>query len=94
MNTSRAALVEPGALVAALDAGRPGRIALDVYDSEPVTDPADPIVSHPAVIGTPHIGFVTEDELDLQFADIYDQIVAYAAGRPVNMINPEAWKAP
>lgn len=94
VNTSRAALVEPGALVAALDAGRPGRIALDVYDSEPVTDPADPIVSHPAVIGTPHIGFVTEDELDLQFADIYDQIVAYAAGRPVNMINPEAWKAP
>ena len=94
VNTSRAALVEPGALQAALAAGRPGRIALDVFDSEPVTNPADPIVSHPAVIGTPHIGFVTEDELDLQFADIYDQIVAYAAGRPVNMINPEAWAAP
>lgn len=89
VNTSRAALVEPGAIEAALAAGRPGRVALDVYDREPVTDPHDPIVSHPAVIGTPHIGFVTEDELDLQFADIYDQINAYAEGRPINMINPE-----
>jgi D-3-phosphoglycerate dehydrogenase len=42
------------------------------------------------VIATPHIGYVTEDELDLQFADIYDQINAFAAGRPINMINPEA----
>ena len=94
VNTSRAGLVEKGALQAALAAGRPGRIALDVYDAEPVTDAADPIVSHPAVIGTPHIGFVTEDELDLQFADIYDQINAYAEGRPINMINPEAWTTP
>jgi D-3-phosphoglycerate dehydrogenase len=93
VNTSRAGLVAPGALLAALAAGRPGRIALDVFDTEPLTDPADPILSHPAVIATPHIGFVTEDELDLQFADIYDQINAYAAGRPIHMINPEAWQA-
>ncbi|HSF64155.1 MAG TPA: D-2-hydroxyacid dehydrogenase family protein [Paracoccaceae bacterium] len=94
VNTSRAGLVEPGAILAALEAGRPGRIALDVFDTEPLTDPADPILSHPAVIATPHIGFVTEDELDLQFADIYDQINAYAAGQPIHMINPEAWQAP
>ncbi len=91
VNTSRAGLVEKGALEAALDAGQPGRIALDVFETEPLTDPNDPIVTHPAVIATPHIGFVTEDELDLQFSDIYDQIVAYHAGAPIHMINPDAW---
>ena len=89
INTSRSGLVEKGALQAALAAGRPGRIALDVFDVEPLTDTADPLVQHPAVIATPHIGYVTEDELDLQFADIYDQINAYAAGSPIHMINPE-----
>jgi D-3-phosphoglycerate dehydrogenase len=91
INTSRSGLVEKGALEAALAEGRPGRIALDVFDVEPLTDPADPLVQHPAVIATPHIGYVTEDELDLQFADIYDQINAYAAGEPIHMINPEVW---
>lgn len=90
VNTARAGLVAPGALEAALDAGRPGRAALDVFDREPVTDPADPVLSHRRVIPTPHIGFVTEDELDLQFATIYDQIAAFAAGRPINLVNPEA----
>ncbi|WP_116133113.1 D-2-hydroxyacid dehydrogenase family protein [Tropicimonas sp. IMCC34043] len=92
VNTSRAGLVQPGALVEALNAGRPGMAALDVFDTEPLTDPDDPLASHPNVIATPHIGYVTEDELDLQFADIYDQINAYAAGAPVHMINPEVWK--
>ncbi len=91
VNTSRSRLVEPGALEKALQAGRPGTIAIDVFDVEPLTDPNDPIVHHPAVIATPHIGFVTEDELDQQFADIFDQINAYASGKPINMINPEAW---
>ena len=90
INTSRAGLVEEGALLAALEVGRPGRMALDVFDKEPVTDPADPLVSHPNVICTPHIGFVTEDELDLQFTEIYQQILAYAAGEPVHVANPEA----
>jgi D-3-phosphoglycerate dehydrogenase len=94
VNTSRAGLVEPGALLAALEAGRPGRLALDVFETEPLLDPRDPVISHPAVIATPHIGYVTEDELDLQFADIYDQIVAYAEGRPIHMINPEVWRTP
>ncbi|MBY6200216.1 D-2-hydroxyacid dehydrogenase family protein [Maritalea mobilis] len=90
INTSRAGLVEPGALLAALQAGRPGRVAVDVFETEPLTDPDDPLINHPNFIGTPHIGFVTEDELDTQFADIYDQIVAFAAGEPIHMINPEA----
>ena len=90
VNTARAGLIAPGALLAALDTGRPGRAALDVFDQEPVTDPVDPLVSHPRVIPTPHIGFVTEDELDMQFAAIYDQIRAFAEGEPVNVVNPEA----
>ena len=93
VNTSRSGLVEQGALKAALAAGRPGRLALDVFETEPLTDPDDPIVNHPNVIGTPHIGFVTEDELDLQFADIYDQINAFADGAPIHMINPDVWTA-
>ena len=91
VNTSRAGLVEPGALLAALDAGRPGMAAVDVFDAEPVTDASDPLLAHPRLIATPHIGFVTEDELDLQFADIFDQVNAFAKGAPINMINSEAW---
>ncbi|KHQ53352.1 D-2-hydroxyacid dehydrogenase family protein [Mameliella alba] len=90
INTSRSGLVAPGALDKALEAGRPGRLALDVFDTEPLTDAKDPLVNHPSVIATPHIGYVTEDELDMQFADIYDQINAYAEGAPIHMINPEA----
>lgn len=92
INTSRAGLVEAGALLAALDADGPGRAAVDVFEKEPLTDPADPLLSHPKLIATPHIGFVTEDELDVQFADIYDQVNAFAAGKPIHMINPEVWK--
>ena len=91
VNTSRSGLVQPGALLAALDAGRPGMAAVDVFDVEPLHDAADPLATHPRMIATPHIGYVTEDELDLQFADIYDQINAYAAGAPIHMINPEIW---
>ena len=89
VNTSRSGLVEKGALEAALSVGRPGRLALDVFDVAPITDASDPLIQHPSVIATPHIGYVTEDELDLQFADIYEQINAYADGAPIHMINPE-----
>jgi D-3-phosphoglycerate dehydrogenase / 2-oxoglutarate reductase len=94
VNTARAGLIAKGALLEGLTAGRPQIAALDVFDTEPVTDPSDPVLSHPQVIATPHIGFVTEDELDLQFADIFDQINAYAAGAPIHMINPQVWRAP
>lgn len=89
VNTSRAGLIAPGALLAALEAGRPGLAALDVFDKEPLTDAADPLLSHPRVIATPHIGFVTEEEFDLQFADVFDQVAAFAAGTPVHLVNPE-----
>lgn len=93
VNTSRAALVAPGALLQALNAGRPGMAAVDVFETEPLTDTSDPLITHPNVIATPHIGYVTEDELDLQFADIYDQINSFAAGAPINMINPQVFSA-
>jgi len=89
VNTSRAGLVEPGALLQALNAARPGKAAVDVFDTEPLTDPNDPLLSHPNLIATPHIGFVTEDEFDMQFSDIFDQINAYAQGDPTHMINPQ-----
>lgn len=89
VNTSRAELIEPGALVAALHAGRPGMAAVDVYDDEPVHDPHHPLLTMPNVVCTPHIGYVTHDEYEIQFADIFDQIVAYTAGAPINVVNPE-----
>jgi D-3-phosphoglycerate dehydrogenase len=88
VNTSRANLIEEGALLEALNLGRPGFAALDVFETEPVID--DPLVSHPNVLATPHIGFVTEDELDRQFASVYDLVTAYADGRPTSVVNPEA----
>ncbi|EEX08751.1 D-isomer specific 2-hydroxyacid dehydrogenase, NAD-binding [Ruegeria lacuscaerulensis ITI-1157] len=94
VNTSRAGLIAPGALLAALNAGRPGMAAIDVFDTEPLTDPSDPLLSHPNLIATPHIGFVTEEELDLQFSDIFDQVNAFAAGSPIHVINPEAMRGP
>jgi D-3-phosphoglycerate dehydrogenase len=89
VNTSRAGLVEPGALVAALTAGRPGIAAVDVYDEEPLVDPNDPLLALDNVVATPHIGYVTRDEYELQFADVFDQINAYAAGTPTNVVNPQ-----
>src|SRR5690348_135925 len=90
VNTSRAGLIAPGALVEALRAGRPGMAAVDVFEQEPLIDPAHPLLTMPNVICTPHIGYVTRDEYDLQFSDIFDQIVAYAAGTPINVVNPES----
>jgi D-3-phosphoglycerate dehydrogenase / 2-oxoglutarate reductase len=89
VNTSRARLIEPNALVAALRSGRPGMAAVDVYDEEPVLDAGHPLLALENVVCTPHIGYVTRDEYELQFADVFDQIVAFAAGTPINVVNPE-----
>ncbi|OGA49978.1 MAG: 3-phosphoglycerate dehydrogenase [Betaproteobacteria bacterium RIFCSPLOWO2_12_FULL_63_13] len=89
VNTSRAPLIAPGALLAALKAGRPGMAAVDVYEDEPVLDPAHPLLAMDNVVCTPHIGYVTRDEYEVQFSDIFDQIVAYAAGAPINVVNPK-----
>jgi D-3-phosphoglycerate dehydrogenase len=93
VNTSRAGLIAPDALVAALRAGRPGMAAVDVFEQEPVVGGDHPLLAMETVVATPHIGYVTRDEYELQFADIFDQIVAYAAGAPINVINPSALKA-
>ena len=87
VNTSRAPLIVPGALVNALRAGRPGMAAVDVYEDEPVLDPHHPLLRMDNVVSTPHIGYVSRDEYEIQFADIFDQIVAYAAGTPINVVN-------
>jgi D-3-phosphoglycerate dehydrogenase len=90
VNTSRAPLIEPNALVDALRAGRPGMAAVDVYEKEPLRDTGDPLLNMDNVICTPHIGYVSRDEYEIQFTDIFDQIVAYAAGAPTHVVNPDA----
>jgi D-3-phosphoglycerate dehydrogenase len=89
VNTSRAGLVDPGALAAALRAGRPGMAAVDVYEEEPLRDVDYPLLRMDNVICTPHIGYGTREEWEIQFADVFDQVNAYAAGAPTNVVNPE-----
>jgi len=89
VNTSRAPLIEPGVLVAALRAGRPGYAAVDVFEDEPMRDPDFPLLHFQQIVATPHIGYVTREEYETQFIDIFDQIVAFATGRPINVVNPE-----
>ena len=89
VNTSRAGLIAPGALEAALRSGRPGMAAVDVFEQEPVTDPSHPLLTMNNVICTPHLGYVSRDEYQLQFTDIFNQILAYADGAPINVVNPE-----
>lgn len=93
VNTSRAGLIETEALVTALQAGRPGMVAVDVYDTEPIRDPDYPLFSFDNVVCTPHIGYVTRDEYEVQFSDIFEQIVAYAAGKPINIVNPQVLRS-
>jgi len=94
VNTSRAPLIEPDALVEALRRGRPGMAAVDVYEQEPVRDAAHPLLNMPNVVCTPHLGYVTRDEYEVQFVDIFDQIVSYAAGNPINIVNPDVLEGP
>jgi D-3-phosphoglycerate dehydrogenase len=89
VNTSRAPLIQPGALVKALQAGRPGMAAVDVYEQEPLRDTSHPLLRMPNVVCTPHLGYVTREEYEIQFTDIFDQIAAYVAGAPINVVNPD-----
>ena len=91
VNTSRSGLIEKGALEAEIGKGRI-YAAVDVFDAEPLRDPHHPLLANPRVLPTPHIGYVTEDEFDLQFTDIFEQVNAYAAGAPLHMVNPEAFQ--
>ena len=88
-NTSRAGLIAQGALVNALKAGRPGMAAVDVYEDEPVLGAAHPLLKMDNVICTPHLGYVEKDTYEDYYGVVVDQIVAYAAGNPINVVNPE-----
>src|SRR5262245_38313415 len=88
VNTSRAPLIEPGALVAAPRRGRPGGAAGDVHEEEPALGASNPLPAMNNVVCTPHIGYVTREEYEAQFSDVFDQILAYAAGTPTNVVNP------
>jgi D-3-phosphoglycerate dehydrogenase / 2-oxoglutarate reductase len=94
VNTSRAGLIEPSALVRALQQGRPGMAAVDVFEQEPVYDTNHPLLTMNNVVATPHIGYVTREEYEIQFSDIFDQITAFSAGTPINVVNPAVLKAP
>lgn len=90
VNVSRAELIAPGALLQALQAGRPGYAAVDVYEDEPVLDPAHPLLNHPRVLCSPHLGYVEKNGYELYFGDAFDNLVAFFAGAPKNVANPEA----
>src|SRR5207247_599246 len=90
VNTSRAGLVAPGALEAALRAGRPAMAAVDVFEEEPVLGARHPLLSMDNAVCTPHLGYVERDGLEHMFSMIFDQMVAYAGGEPMNVVNPEA----
>src|SRR6478672_13680571 len=93
VNTSRAGLIEEGALVEALKKGRPGFAAVDVYEEEPVVGGAHPLLALPNALCTPHLGYA----VDYQFERIYNvaihHILAFAAGKPENIINPQALRS-
>ncbi len=90
VNTSRAGLIAPGVLEAALRAGRPGMAAVDVFEEEPVVGARHPLLAMDTVVATPHLGYVERDQLERMFATIFDQILAFAAGTPINVVNPDA----
>jgi D-3-phosphoglycerate dehydrogenase len=90
VNPSRAGLVAEGALVDALKAGRPGFAAVDVYEKEPVIDAAHPLLKMDSATCTPHLGYVTQEAYEQYYGLVVDQIVAFAADKPINVANPEA----
>jgi D-3-phosphoglycerate dehydrogenase len=89
VNTSRAELIQPGALLAALRTGRPGYAAVDVYEQEPIMKGDHPFLSMPNVVCTPHLGWAEWDNFELYYAEAFEQIAAFAAGEPLRLINPE-----
>jgi len=89
VNTSRAGLIAPGALEAALRAGRPGMAAVDVYEDEPVLGAQHPLLALDNAVCVPHLGYVERDALEQMFTTIFKQVLAYAAGQPINVMNPD-----
>jgi D-3-phosphoglycerate dehydrogenase len=85
VNSSRAELIQPGALLAALRVGRPGYAAVDVYEVEPITGGNHPFLSMPNVLCTPHLGWAEWDNFELYFRECFEQIVAFSEGKPLRL---------
>jgi D-3-phosphoglycerate dehydrogenase len=92
VNTSRAGLIQDGALLEALKQGRPGHAAIDVYENEPVTGGDHPLLKMANVVCTPHLGYVEMGTYESYYGTVVDSILGYAAGKPVNVLNPEVLK--
>ncbi len=91
VNTSRAELVEPDALIAGLNRGRPGMAAVDVFESEPILQ-GHALLRLENCICTPHIGYVEQDNYELLFGAAFDNVVNFIQGTPTNVLNPDALK--
>ena len=91
VNTSRAELVEDGALVSALNRGRPGMAAVDVFESEPILQ-GHPLLRLENAVCTPHLGYVEQDSYELYFRAAFENVVNFIRGEPSNIVNPEALK--
>jgi D-3-phosphoglycerate dehydrogenase len=92
VNTSRAGLIGDAVLAAALVKGRPGRAAVDVFDSEPVLGADNPLLKLDNCLCLPHLGYVEEDTYERYLGNAFDQVTAYAAGKPINVVNPDVLK--
>jgi D-3-phosphoglycerate dehydrogenase len=90
VNTSRAQIIESGALAAALPQGRPGMAAVDVFEQEPVLGAADPLIGLPNALCTPHLGYAEQGVFEALYETAVDQLLAFEAGAPINLVNPEA----
>jgi len=90
VNTSRAPIIADGALVAALQQGRPGFAAVDVYETEPVVGAQHPLLQLPNALCTPHLGYAEQGSYEALYTVAVDQLLAFAAGQPINVANPEA----
>jgi len=90
VNTSRAGIIAEDALVEALKAGRPGLAAVDVFEDEPVIGAAHPLLKMDNVVATPHLGYVERENYEIYYGIVIDQILAYAGGNPINVLNPTA----
>jgi D-3-phosphoglycerate dehydrogenase len=89
VNTSRAELLREGALVSALNRGRPGMAAVDVFETEPILQ-GHPLLRLENAVCTPHLGYVEQDSYEMYFRAAFENVVNYARGEPTNIVNPQA----
>ncbi|BAL96616.1 D-2-hydroxyacid dehydrogenase family protein [Rubrivivax gelatinosus] len=91
VNTSRAEIVEENALVSALNKGRPGMAAVDVFESEPILQ-GHPLLRLENAVCTPHIGYVEQDSYEIYFGAAFDNVINFVNNTPTNIVNPDALK--